>query len=101
MDFLNASVAYIQHALDDRTDHRDPLEWAMAQRNLGGTFVRSGTNINKDYGVAAPASRCLPKCDCRSINLDRIEFDVAQDPNPELGSPYSKQSHDLNPEERT
>jgi tetratricopeptide (TPR) repeat protein len=39
MDSLNASAAYIQHALDDWTHDRDPLEWAMAQRNLGRVLV--------------------------------------------------------------
>lgn len=33
-DSLNAAVAYFQHTLDDWTRDRDPLEWAMTQRNL-------------------------------------------------------------------
>jgi tetratricopeptide (TPR) repeat protein len=33
-DSLNAAVAHFQHTLDDWTRDRDPLEWAMSQRNL-------------------------------------------------------------------
>ncbi len=33
-DSLRAAVAYFQHTLDDWTRDRDPLEWAMTQRNL-------------------------------------------------------------------
>jgi tetratricopeptide (TPR) repeat protein len=38
MDSLNTSVAYIQQALADWTHDRDPLEWAIVQRNLGLTL---------------------------------------------------------------
>lgn len=33
-DSLNAAVAYFQRTLNDWTRDRDPLEWAMTQRNL-------------------------------------------------------------------
>jgi tetratricopeptide (TPR) repeat protein len=33
-DSLDAAVAHFQRTLDDWTRDRDPLEWAMAQRNL-------------------------------------------------------------------
>jgi tetratricopeptide (TPR) repeat protein len=37
-DSLRAAVTYFQHALDDWTRDRDPLEWAMTQRNLAIAF---------------------------------------------------------------
>jgi tetratricopeptide (TPR) repeat protein len=53
-DSLNASVEYIQHALDDWTHDRDPLEWAMAQRNLGRTLCDKA-NLNMDTTLLRPA----------------------------------------------
>jgi len=50
MDSLNASVAYLQHALDDWTHDRDPLEWAIVQRNLGRTLVDQ-YNLKMDNGL--------------------------------------------------
>ena len=47
MDSLKASAGYIQHALDDWTHDRDPLEWAIAQRNLGRALVDQ-YNLNRD-----------------------------------------------------
>jgi hypothetical protein len=37
-DSLRAAVTYFQHTLDDWTRDRDPLEWAMTQRNLADTL---------------------------------------------------------------
>jgi tetratricopeptide (TPR) repeat protein len=50
MDSLKASAGYIQHALDDWTHDRDPLEWAMAQRNLGRCLVDQ-YNLNRDTAL--------------------------------------------------
>jgi tetratricopeptide (TPR) repeat protein len=50
MDSLNASVAYFQQALDDWTHDRDPLEWAMVERNLGRTLVDQ-YNLKMDNGL--------------------------------------------------
>ena len=54
MDSLKASAGYIQHALDDWTHDRDPLEWAMAQRNLGRTLCDQ-SNLNMDATLLHPA----------------------------------------------
>ncbi len=54
MDSLSASLAYVQHALDDWTHGRDPLEWAMAQRNLGRTLCDQ-YNLNRDSALLHPA----------------------------------------------
>jgi tetratricopeptide (TPR) repeat protein len=53
-DSLKASVGYIQHALEDWTHDRDPLEWAMAQRNLGRTLCDQ-SNLNMDNALLHPA----------------------------------------------
>jgi len=37
-DSLRAAVTYFQHSLDDWTRDRDPLEWAMTQRNLAEAY---------------------------------------------------------------
>jgi tetratricopeptide (TPR) repeat protein len=39
-DSLRAAVAYFQHTLDDWTRDRDPLEWAMTQRNLADALAQ-------------------------------------------------------------
>jgi tetratricopeptide (TPR) repeat protein len=54
MDSLNASTAYIQHALDDWTHDRDPLEWAIVQRNLGLTLCDQ-YNLKMDTALLHPA----------------------------------------------
>ena len=76
MDSLNASVAYIQHALDDWTHDRDPLEWAMAQRNLGRTLCDQ-YNINRDRTLLHPAVAAFQNA--MSVYQSRSDrVDVAQ-----------------------
>jgi tetratricopeptide (TPR) repeat protein len=83
MNSLNASVAYIQHALDDWTHDRDPLEWAMAQRNLGRTLCDQ-YNINKDTALLHPAVAAFENA--MSVYQSRSDrVDVAQIQS-ELGS---------------
>ncbi len=54
MDSLNAAVAYFRHALDDWTRDRDPLEWAIAQQNLGGALCDQ-YNLNRNTALLHPA----------------------------------------------
>ena len=76
MDSLNASAANIQRALDAWTHDRDPLEWAMAQRNLGRTLCDQ-YNINKDTALLHPAVAAFQNA--MSVYQSRSDqVDVAQ-----------------------
>jgi len=77
IDSLNASVAYIQHALEDWTHDRDPLEWAMAQRNVGRTLCDQH-NINMDNALLHPAvaafQNAMSVYQARSDRIDVAEI---------------------------
>ncbi len=77
MDSLNVSVAYIQHALEDWTHDRDPLEWAMARRNLGRTLCDQ-YNINMDNALLHPAvaafQNAMSVYQARSDRIDVAEI---------------------------
>ena len=77
MDSLNASVAYIQHALEDWTHERNPLEWAMVQRNLGRTLVDQ-YNLKKDNGLLHSAiaafQNAMSVYQARSDRIDVAEI---------------------------
>ena len=76
LDSLNASVAYIGHALDDWTHDRDPLEWAMAQRNLGRT-LSDQYNLNKDTALLHPSAAAFQNA--MSVYQSRSDrMDVAE-----------------------
>lgn len=83
MDSLNASVAYIQHALDDWTHDQDPLEWAIAQRNLGRTLCDQ-YNLKMDTALLHPAVAAFQNA--MSVYQSRTDrIDVAEIQS-ELGS---------------
>ncbi len=85
MDSLNASVAYLQHALVVWTHDRDPLEWAMVQRNLGRTLVDQ-YNLKMDNGLLHSAiaafQNAMSVYQARSDGIDVAEIQS------ELGSLY-------------
>ncbi|MFZ0247692.1 tetratricopeptide repeat protein [Candidatus Binatus sp.] len=80
MDSLNAAVAYFQHALDDWTHDRDPLEWAMAQRNLGRTLCAQ-YDLNMDTALLHPAvtafQNAMSVYQSRSDRIDVAEIQSA------------------------
>jgi hypothetical protein len=80
MDSLNAAAAYLQHALDDWTHDRDPLEWAMAQRNLGRTLCDQ-YNLNRDTALLHPAlaafQNAMSVYQSRSDRIDVAEIQSA------------------------
>ena len=57
-DYLKASAGDFQRALGDWTHDRDPLEWAMAQRNLGCRADRF-YNVTQDAAQLHPALTAL------------------------------------------
>jgi tetratricopeptide (TPR) repeat protein len=83
MDSLNDAVAYLQHALDEWTHDRDPLEWAMAQRNLGRILVDQ-YNLKRDTALLHPAAAAFQNA--MSVYQSRSDrIDVAEIQS-ELGS---------------
>jgi hypothetical protein len=72
-DSLNAAVAYFQHSLDDWTRDRDPLEWAMTQRNLADTQSQQfGLDWNSDrlHPILTEFQNALAIYQARSDRLD-------------------------------
>jgi tetratricopeptide (TPR) repeat protein len=57
-DYLKASAGDFQRALSDWTHDRDPLEWAMAQRNLGAALTDI-YNVTQDAAQLHPALTAL------------------------------------------
>ena len=57
-DYLKASAGDFQRALGDWTHDHDPLEWAMAQRNLGAVLTDI-YNVTQDAAQLHPALTAL------------------------------------------
>ena len=85
MDSLNASIGYIQHALDVWTHDRDPLEWAIVQRNLGRTLSINTTSTMDTallHSAIAAFQNAMSVYQARSDGIDVAEIQS------ELGSLY-------------
>jgi tetratricopeptide (TPR) repeat protein len=85
MDSLNTSATYVRQALNDWTREGEPLEWAMAQRNLGRTLCDQA-NLNLDTGLLRPAATAFENA--MSVYQSRSDrIDVAEIQS-QLGSLY-------------
>jgi tetratricopeptide (TPR) repeat protein len=85
MDSLNAAVAYLHQALAEWTRERDPLEWAMAQRNLGRTLCDQ-VNLKLDTGLLRPAAAAFE--DAMAVYQSRSDQIDAAEIQSQLGSLY-------------
>jgi tetratricopeptide (TPR) repeat protein len=83
-DSLNAAVAYFQRTLDDWTRDRDPLEWAMTQRNLADALCQQ-FGLDWDDAPLHPAmaafQNALTVYQSRSDRLDaaHVQLGIASD----------------------
>lgn len=77
---LQAAVVYFQHSLDDWTRERDPLEWAMTQRNLGDALdAPFGFDWNAAplHPAMAAFENALAVYESRSDRLDAAYVELA------------------------
>ena len=72
-DSLDLALAYFQRALDDWTRDRNPLEWAMTQRNIADTLSQQfglGWNSELLHPLMAAFQDALTVYQSRSDRLD-------------------------------